>query len=196
MIYESVICTQRPSGEPHLTPLGYRVVAEKIVLAPFVPSNTLDNLRANGVATLNFTDDVRVYAGCLTERRDWPLTDAKIIEAQRLADVLAHIELVVEEEIADEQRPQYRCAIAYQQNHRPFLGFNRAQAAVIEACILATRLDWLSVDKVRTEMRYLSIAIDKTAGPRERCAWQWIVEKIDAHPNYPGFEQDLARVNP
>ena len=194
MIFESVICTQRPSGEAHLTPLGYRLNNEKIILAPYVPSNTLDNLRANGIATLNFTDDVRVYAGCLTGRREWPLTNAKRIKGQRLRDALAHVELVVEKERTDEERPQFVCRVDHQENHDMFRGFNRAQAAVIEACILATRLDWLSVEKVSGEMRYLSIAIDKTAGARERCAWQWIVEKIDAHPNYQGFREQMTRV--
>ena len=191
MIFESMVCTLRGNGEAHLTPLGYRIEAEKIVLAPFVPSNTLDNLRTNGVATLNFTDDVRVYAGCLTGRRDWPLVRAKAVPAWRLRDTLGHYELTVVEEIADEQRPRFNCEIVHQENHRIFRGFNRAQAAVLEACILATRLDWIDRTKVVAEMRYLSIAIDKTAGPQEHCAWQWIVEKINAHPKFRDFNREM-----
>lgn len=195
MIFESVICTRRASGEPHLTPLGYRLESGRIVLAPFVPSNTLDNLRTNGVATLNFTDDVRVYAGCLTGRRDWPLVQAEVVPGWRLTDTLGHYELSVLEEIADEQRPKFVCEIVHQENHQIFPGFNRAQAAVVEACILATRLDWLSRAKVIEEMRYLAIAVDKTAGPRENCAWQWIVEKISAHPKFQNFSQEMEQAN-
>jgi hypothetical protein len=30
-------------------------------------------------------------------------------------------------------------------------------------------------------MAYLQIAVDKTAGPREREAWGWLVGKVRAH---------------
>jgi hypothetical protein len=62
--------------------------------------------------------------------------------------------------------------------HAPFIGYNRAQAAVLEAAILSTRLHMLESDKVLTEMAYLAIAITKTAGPREREAWGWIEDKV------------------
>lgn len=64
--------------------------------------------------------------------------------------------------------------------HQPFIGYNRAQAAVLEGAILSTRLHMLEPDKVLTEMAYLAIAIGKTAGPREREAWGWIEDKVAA----------------
>ena len=63
-------------------------------------------------------------------------------------------------------------------NHRAFSGFNRAQAAVIELSVLVSRLHMLPMEKIETEMTYLSIAIEKTAGVRERQAWDWLVERI------------------
>ena len=62
----------------------------------------------------------------------------------------------------------------------PFIGYNRAQAAVLEAAILSTRLHMLEPDKILTEMRYHAIAIAKTAGPAEREAWDWIEDKVAA----------------
>ena len=62
--------------------------------------------------------------------------------------------------------------------HQPFKGFNRAQAAVLEAAILASRLSMLPTDKIDREMAYLSIAVEKTAGPKEREAWVWLQERI------------------
>jgi hypothetical protein len=64
--------------------------------------------------------------------------------------------------------------------HAPSSGFNRAQAAVIELAILSSRLDRLPREKVAEEMRYLGIAIEKTAGPREQEAWGWLIEKVRA----------------
>jgi len=73
VIREAIVTTLAADGGAHITPLGFREEAGRVVLAPFVPSVTLENLRRAGVAVLNFTDDVRVFAGCLTGRRHWPL---------------------------------------------------------------------------------------------------------------------------
>ena len=59
-----------------------------------------------------------------------------------------------------------------------FPGFNRAQAAVIEGAVLVSRLGMLPRDKVETEMDYLQIAIDKTAGPLEQEAWDWLYAAV------------------
>ena len=64
-------------------------------------------------------------------------------------------------------------------NHKPFTGFNRAQAAVIELAVLVSRLNILPKDKIMSEIKYLKIAIDKTAGERELQAWNWLTETIE-----------------
>ncbi|ALL69858.1 DUF447 family protein (plasmid) [Paraburkholderia caribensis MBA4] len=70
-----------------------------------------------------------------------------------------------------------RCV--HTENHAPFSGFNRAQAAVVEGAILVSRLFMLPADKIDREMAYLQIAIDKTAGPDELAAWQWITAAVE-----------------
>jgi uncharacterized protein len=90
------------------------------------------------------------------------------------------MELEVRDVQADEIRPRFRCRVVHTAQHRPFVGYNRAQAAVIEAAILATRLGMLPSTKIRTEMEYLGIAVSKTAGPSEIEAWGWIKQKVDA----------------
>ena len=59
------------------------------------------------------------------------------------------------------------------------MGFNRAQFSVIEASVLISRLGMISMDKINKEIKYLKIGIDKTAGPREIQACQWIEKKIN-----------------
>ena len=97
---------------------------------------------------------------------------------------LAHAELKVQRIEEDEQRPRFHCRVVHQATHAPFLGFNRAQGAVIEAAILATRLHMLPRHKVEAEMAYLEIAVAKTAGPAEQEAWNWLAEKV--HAAYAG----------
>ena len=58
---------------------------------------------------------------------------------------------------------------------------NRAQAAVVEGAVLVSRLHMLPPEKIDTEMKYLQIAIDKTAEATEHEAWGWLREAVDAH---------------
>jgi hypothetical protein len=64
---------------------------------------------------------------------------------------------------------------------KPFQGYNRAQAAVIELCVLVSRLHMLPMEKITSEMEYLSIAIKKTASDNELEAWSWLVEAVENH---------------
>ncbi|MBT8446619.1 MAG: DUF447 family protein [Gammaproteobacteria bacterium] len=181
MIHEAVVVSRGADGAPHITPLGYRCEDEHIVLSPFVPSTTLANLERDRHATLCLTDDVRVIAGCLTGRRDHALVATDVIAGWRLADTLAHMELQVARIEADPVRPRFFCRVANQVTHAAFRGFNRAQAAVVEGAILVSRLERLPQEKIDAEMAYLEIAIEKTAGERERQAWNWLCDAVAAH---------------
>src|SRR5262249_16273054 len=150
------------------------------IVAPFHPSKTLDNLRAVPFAAANYTDDVRVFAGCLTGRHQWPTVPCDGVPVQRLAGALAHAELAVERVTADAHRPRFHCGGTRGVSPARFLALNRAQAAVIEAAILVSRLDMLPREKVEQEIAYLEIAVSKTAGDAERQAWEWLMERVAA----------------
>jgi uncharacterized protein len=140
-IFETVVTTRSPEGRLHVAPMGVRYRGATVVLMPFRPSTTLDNILATRRAVLNLLTDVRVFAGCVTgRRRDWPVVD--------LAGVA---------------------------------GLNRAQAAVLEGAVLASRLHLLPRDKIDAELAYLQIAIDKTAGEAEHEAWRWVTDAVAAH---------------
>ena len=51
---------------------------------------------------------------------------------------------------------------------------------MIECAVLVTRLNMLPPEKVEAELKYLQIAVDKTAGPLELEAWGWLMERIAA----------------
>jgi len=184
MIHEGVITTVDPDGSGHVTPMGFVRDGVTLSIAPFAPSRTLDNLVRHGQGTLSLCDDVRIIAGALTGRRDWPLAAATVVSGWRLAAALAHCEFVVERQSGEPARPRFDCRIVEEASHAPFAGFNRAQAAVVEAAILVSRLDFIVPAKVASDMAYLKIALEKTAGPRERVAWEWLVAAIEAHPRH------------
>lgn len=177
-IRESIITTRRADGSAHIAPLGVHETEQGLMIAPFQPSATLDNLLREGTACINYTDDVRVYAGCLTNRRDWPVCPAEQIDGIRLQDCLAHTEVRIHNREADDIRPRLYCEIVHEASHRPFHGYNRAQFAVIELAILVSRLHMLPMEKIASEIDYLTIGLQKTAGPREQTAWDWLMEKV------------------
>lgn len=180
-IFETVVTTQSPEGAAHIAPMGVRYQAGRVVLMPFKPSTTLTNIVATRHAVLNLITDTRVFAGCVTGRRQWPLLPAEQIAGQRLACALHHVELQLEEHADDAQRPVLRLTRVHEASHAPFMGLNRAQAAVVEGAVLVSRLHMLAPEKIATEMAYLQIAIDKTAGAGEHEAWGWLQQAVAAH---------------
>ncbi len=184
MIRETIVTTVDAAGAVHIAPLGIIADGGGWIVAPFRPSVTLDNLRAVPFAVANFTDDVRIFAGCLTGRNAWPTVALASGPVPRLAAALAHMELASVDVEEDAQRPRFHCRVVRTVSHAPFRGFNRAQAAVIEAAILVSRLHVLPREKIAGEIAYLEIAVGKTAGPEEREAWDWLMEKIRAHERF------------
>jgi hypothetical protein len=181
MIYETIISSVDESANVHVTPFGIHLADELVVIAPFRPSTTLDNMLATQHAVMNLTDDVRVFAAALTGRSAWSLVAAEKITGFRLAETLTHQELKLVKVEDDALRPKLFFEVVYAQQHRPFQGFNRAQAAVIELAVLVSRLKRLPMEKIEQELDYLTIAIEKTAGARELEAWSWLLEAVTNH---------------
>jgi hypothetical protein len=181
VIYETVISTVSADGMPHVAPMGVRYRGAEVILMPFKPSTTLANVVATGHAVLNIVTDTRVFAGSVTGRRSWPTVAAVRVGGVRLACALNHAELALAELQDDPQRPVLRMVRVFEASHAPYIGFNRAQAAVVEGAVLVSRLHMLPAAKVDAEMKYLQIAIDKTAGPEEHEAWGWLTEAVARH---------------
>jgi hypothetical protein len=179
MIQETIVTTQNSSGLAHIAPMGVHVSGDDFIILPFRPSATLNNLLESKIAVLNYCDDVRVFAGCLTGRRDWPLIPAEKIIGQVLKCALAHTEIELVRIEDDPTRPKLFCKAVHTVNHSPFRGFNRAQYSVLEAAILISRLTRLPIEKIESEIDYLRIGLEKTAGDRELEAWGWLMAVIE-----------------
>ena len=180
MIHEVIVTTISNEGIVHIAPMGIRFIDKQVVISPFKPSTTLNNITENNIATINFIDDVRVFAGIVSRhKKDWELsarTDLEIVPNLTLTNTFYNV--VVNEYQEDDKRPNIICDIKNSAIIKPFLGFNRAQFSVIEAAVLLSRLGMISMEKIDREIEYLKIGIDKTAGPHELEAWGWIQDKI------------------
>lgn len=179
LIYETIITSLDAGNNPHIAPFGIREENGLVLIAPFRPSSSLDNFLYHRSAVMNMVDDVRIFAGVLTGRRDWSLQAAEKINGVVLVSALSHRELELVEIREDATRPELLFKVVREVQHHPFRGFNRAQAAVIELAVLVSRLHMLPMEKIDAEIAYLTIAIEKTAGDRELQAWQWLIERID-----------------
>ena len=71
-IHEVIVTTLSAEGQPHHAPMGISEVNGHFQIKPFKPSATYDNLKRSSQCCINYIDDVRVFAGALTGRRQWP----------------------------------------------------------------------------------------------------------------------------
>jgi hypothetical protein len=181
MIRETIVTTADRGGHVHVAPFGLIEDHSGWIIAPFRPSTTLDNLRQLPFAVANYTDDVRIFAGCLTGRHGWPTTASEQVPVPRLAGALAHAELAITDVTEHDERPRFHCRVVHRAAHAPFEGFSRAKAAVLEAAILVSRLHLLPRDRIEQAITYLESAVTKTAGPAELEAWDWLMQAIDRH---------------
>ena len=179
MIYEVIISTINEDGSSHIAPMGVSQKADFVVLKPFKPSKTLDNILTRKIAIMNIVTDIRVFAGAVTGRSNFNLVALPDGKGFFLKDALSYMTLSLAEIHDDEIRSTLYMNKVNVIHLSSFKGFNRAQAAIIEASVLMSRLDLLSQDKIKQEIKYLEIAITKTAGKKEFQAWEWLMEKYE-----------------
>jgi hypothetical protein len=88
-----------------------------------------------------------------------------------LLDACHAWELAVDAIDDSRERLEISARVVAEHAVRPFLGFNRAAHAVVEAAILVTRVHLLGRDETRRRIEDLRVLVDKTGGPREQEAF-------------------------
>ena len=179
MIRESIVITTDLKNKPHVTPMGITYDKNKLIISPFIPSKTYLNLKENPYAVINFTDDVNIFVDTLLGKSNFKINSTKEIKSFYLENTLSYVEVKVTQFIENKIRPKFECKILKETSLGSFKGFNRAQLSVIEAAILVSRIKILPVTKIKKEINYLKIAVDKTAGKKEKIAWTKLIKKIN-----------------
>ena len=179
MIRESIVITTDLKNKPHVTPMGITYDKNKLIISPFIPSKTYLNLKENPYAAINFTDDVNIFVDALLGKSNFKIKSTKEIKSFYLENALSYVEVKVTKFIENKIRPKFECKILKETSLGSFKGFNRAQLSVIEAAILVSRIKILPVTKIKKEINYLKIAVDKTAGKKEKIAWTKLIKKIN-----------------
>jgi uncharacterized protein len=180
MILETVTTTLNPDGSVNCAAMGVEWGEETIVIKPYRATRTLRNLRANGAAVVNLTDDILLFTlAALGDPRP-PVRPAESVSGAVLADACSWREVRVQEIDESGQRARVLTRVVARGTGREFLGFNRACGAVLEASILASRVRWLGAEAVAAELDRLQVAVEKTAGPREREAMELVRRHVAA----------------
>jgi hypothetical protein len=160
--------------------MGVEWGEETIVIKPYRATRTLRNLRATGAAVVNLTDDILLFTQAALGDPQPPVRPAEAVSGAVLADACSWREVRVEELDDGGPRARVRTRVVARGRGREFLGFNRACGAVLEASILASRVRWLDAEAVAAELDRLQVAVDKTAGPREREAMELVRRHVAA----------------
>ena len=179
MIRESIVITTDLKNKPHVVPMGITFNKSKLVISPYIPSKTYLNLKENPYAVINFTDDVNIFVDTLLGKSNFKIKSTKEIKSFYLENALSYVEVKVTKFIENKIRPKFECKILKKTTLKSFKGFNRAQSSIIEAAILVSRIKIIPMKKIKKEINYLKIAIDKTAGKNEKIAWKKLIKRIN-----------------
>jgi uncharacterized protein len=174
-LIETVMTTTGSDGVVNCAAMGVRWSEEELVFWPFDATRTLRNLRFRGEAVVHLTDDVLLFVQAALGHPQPPMRPAKVIAGSVIEDAYSWREVVVAEITPDPPRSRVRArVVASGTGTGQPLGLCRARHAAVEASILASRLKWLGADHVSAEIDRLQALVDKTAGPCERAAMDYV----------------------
>ena len=184
MIIETIVTTTDANGTVNIAPMGIEWTGghEPPVLKPFLDTATYRNVAETGVAVVNLTDDVRIFALAAISNPDYPVVPATTVRGVALRDACSWLELTVRSMDSTPPRSRIETTVAHRGVRREFIGFNRARHAVLEAAIYATRLHMLERDFLEAELQRLQVIVDKTAGPAEHEAMELLADHIRSAP--------------
>ena len=181
-VRETIVTTKNIDNTIKISPLGIYIDEGILRIRPFKPSVSLDNILRNKSGVINYVDDVRIFASCIVKKNlKIDLSKVDKIDCSRIKSAISHTEFVVDQIDDNHERPTILCKPINEEIHRMYYGLNRAKSSVLELCILASRLGIIDYKKIQDEIKYLNIAIEKTAGKNELEAWSWLNEYINTY---------------
>lgn len=178
MILEGIVTTINDDESTNISPMGPIVDRHlsRLRLRPYQTSTTYKNLRRFGEGVFHVTDDVELLARCAVGAID-PLPDmmaAESVQGRILSDCCRWYAFRVSRIDDRHARTEIECQIVDRGRVRDFFGFNRAKHAVVEAAILATRVDLLPKPEILDQFDRLAVIVDKTAGDQEKRAFEFL----------------------
>ena len=177
-LIETVMTTRGRDGGVNCAAMGVRWGSDEVVFWPFERTRTLRNLQFRGEAVAHLTDDALLFVQAALGHPHPATRPAEATGGAVIEQCSAWRELVVTEiTTSGDELPRSRVTarvVASGSGAQPPMGLCRARHAAVEASILASRLRWLDPEQVWAELASLQELVDKTAGPRERAAMDYV----------------------
>ena len=175
MIVETILSTISADGIVNFAPIGIHIPnvdlgcahLNQFVLRLYAGSRTYENLRTVREGVVNFTNDVLafvetgLYSGCppyLPSQKVRPPGMAYAGETWEFT--VTHFDSAIEPALVQGE-------IVHREQKKGSTGFCRAQGAVLEAAIAATRWQYLPVEKITSLWPVWLEIVKKTGGQRE-----------------------------
>ncbi|HEV3120640.1 MAG TPA: DUF447 domain-containing protein [Isosphaeraceae bacterium] len=193
MILEGIVTTLSDAGALNIAPMGPRVEPDfrRFLLRPYKTSTTFRNLKARGEGVLHVTDDVLLLAKTAVGMPVEVVTrPAELVLGRILVGACRYFEFRVIELDEREDRATIQAESVAQGHLRDFFGWNRAKHAVVEAAILATRVDFLPLTQILSDLERLAPLVTKTGGHAEREAFGILAEHVRAVALERGIPSD------
>ena len=184
VILEGISTTTNPDGSANIAPMGPIVDGDlrRLELRPYQSSRTFENLLRTRQGVFHVSDDVELLARAAVDRLDVmpPLISAVEVKGWILTDCCRWYAFRVQSIDQSKPRASILAEVVGSGRRREFFGFNRGKHAVVEAAILATRVDFLPPEQVLDEFARLAIPVEKTGGPSERRAFDFLADHVRA----------------
>lgn len=182
MIIEGLITTVSTEGRVNLAPMGPIVEGdfESMLLRPWKGSTTYSNLCSGDAAVFHVVDEVDlIVQAVMKQMPESPaINKADQINGWVLDDCCRWFELQIAARDLALDRAEISAVVVHSGQRRAFRGFNRARHAILEAAILATRIQFLKQDELALQFGYFRSAVEKTGTDRHRQLFQLLCDFV------------------
>ena len=182
VILEGIVTTLDAQGKLNVAPMGPIVEPSmsELILRPFKTSSTYRNLKVRPQGVFHVTDNVLLLARAAVHRwESRPETfPAQKVEGRVIKDACRWYEFQIETFDESQERTRLTARVVHSGRRRDFFGLSRAKHAVVEAAILATRVDLLPRDDLMRQFQMLRPLVEKTGSGAEREAFALLEEYV------------------
>jgi len=178
MIVETIISTLDEAGSPNFAPMGLVWGEDFVIVRPFRNTRTCRNLLRSGYGVASLTDNALAYVRCGLYKEVPGHFPARVIPGAVLEGTCSWLEMALISAEGTEERAELRCQVLHRGRKKDFLGFCRAGSAVIEATILATRLEQIDRRIMAERLVYYSEIVEKTGGESEKEAFRLVHDYV------------------
>lgn len=189
LVIEGIVTTLGEDGQVNIAPMGPKVdrAFRTMTLRPFKSSQTYKNLMHHPEGVFHVIDDVLLLAqAAVGQIEPAPmLLMSDHVNGYYLQNACRYYPFRIERVDDASERAEIDVSIVWTGRMRDHFGFNRAMYAVVEASILATRVELLPREEIMAELNRLTPLIEKTGGQREKEAFAFLQNYISSYPVRP-----------